>query len=162
MGPFLCQLLFEEVCLTKLFNQRGIKLGGFELHHKVIQGSVIQTERPGTFGQSPLLKKPSEDKYCFDFNMRRCTRSRCPYKHNCMRCNEVDMGSQHVRRAIKHKCFGTNCSAMENCLCCKYPSPVKFDEILPLLNEYPKKSLAKILIKGFTTGFKLGYSGNHI
>ena len=72
------------------------------------------------------------------------------------------MGSKHVRRAIKHKCFGTKCSAMENCLCCKYPSPVKLNEILPLLNEYPKKSSAKILIEGFTNGFKLGYSGNRI
>ena len=134
----------------------------------MIQGSVIQghllRQRDQVLSVSPLCLR-NQVRTSSTALISTCDAVHVPDVHtNTFVCvaMKVDMGSKHVRRAIKHKCFGINCSAMENCLCCKYPSPVKFDEVLPLLNGYPKKSLAKILIEGFTTGFKLGYSGNHI
>ncbi len=51
------------------------------------------------------------------------------------------------------------CSKNQFCVCCKYQSPVKVQEMLPYLKEYPKKKSAKLLEEGFTFGFKLAYEG---
>ena len=49
-----------------------------------------------------------------------------------------------------------------NCICCKYPSPIKLDVLLPLLDQYPKKESAQILREGFSEGFRLGYQGPRV
>ena len=50
-----------------------------------------------------------------------------------------------------------NCQPL--CLCCKYPSPIKVNNLLPLLDKYPNKAAASVLREGFVHGFKLGYEG---
>ncbi|XP_072043658.1 uncharacterized protein [Amphiura filiformis] len=51
-------------------------------------------------------------------------------------------------------------TTQENCLCCKYPSPIKVEKLMPLLKLYTDKKAAKILGEGFTFGFKLGFQGD--
>ena len=46
-----------------------------------------------------------------------------------------------------------------NCVCCKYPSPIKIHALMPLLDIYPKLSDAVLLRDGFINGFRLGYKG---
>ncbi len=45
---------------------------------------------------------------------------------------------------------------------CKYPSPVKVEKLVPLLQLYPKRAAAQKLKDGFTFGFKLGYLGERV
>ena len=52
------------------------------------------------------------------------------------------------------------CASLENCLCCKYPTPIKVEKLLPLLKLYNDKKAAKILGEGFSFGFKLGFQGD--
>ena len=162
-GPLFVSTSLRRSLLNKTFQSTGNQTGG--VSNYITRWFKVQLfrQRDQVLSVSPLCQR--NQVRTSTALISTCDAVHVPDVHtNTIICvaMKVNMGSKHVRRAIKHKCFGTNCSSMENCLCCKYPSPVKFDEILPLLNEYPKKSLAKILIKGFTTGFKLGYSGNHI
>ncbi len=46
------------------------------------------------------------------------------------------------------------------CICCKYPSPINTQALVPLLDNYPNKKAAKILRDGFMQGFRLGYKGD--
>ncbi len=52
-----------------------------------------------------------------------------------------------------------SCANFPNCVCCKYPSPIKLNTLLPLLQVYSDKKSAKILSDGFSFGFKLGFQG---
>ena len=48
------------------------------------------------------------------------------------------------------------------CVCCKYPSPIKLERLIPLLDIYPNKKSAEVLRAGFTDGFKLGFLGDRL
>jgi hypothetical protein len=54
----------------------------------------------------------------------------------------------------------SKCGIEANCICCKYNSPIIVHKMLPYLSLYPDKSSSNILREGFTSGFKLGYSGD--
>ena len=64
----------------------------------------------------------------------------------------------------ENKCSHTYVTQVcpNSCTCCKYPSPIKVDEIIPLLKLYPDKKSAVTLKEGFVNGFKLGYLGERI
>ncbi len=55
---------------------------------------------------------------------------------------------------------GTSQWCPVNCVCCKYPSPIKIDVLIPLLQDYPDRKSAIILREGFVNGFRLGYLGD--
>ena len=54
---------------------------------------------------------------------------------------------------------GKGCPGPPLCVCCKYSSPVKIEQMAPYLDVYPDKTAAEFLREGFTHGFKLGYLG---
>ncbi len=67
-------------------------------------------------------------------------------------------GQVHVRKE-ESKNLGTGQICPNTCVCCKYPSPIKVEALIQLLEKYPNKKSANILKEGFTHGFKLGYQG---
>ncbi len=71
------------------------------------------------------------------------------------------MGLQNVAKEISGDEFvlPSNCGDFPECVCCKYPSPIKVQAIVPWLNQYPNRDSATILKDGFTWGFRLGYQG---
>jgi len=71
------------------------------------------------------------------------------------------MAQLDARKQISPNSFHSQgqCSVYPSCICCKYPSPVKVQELMPWLELYPDKKSAAILKDGFTFGFKLGYLG---
>ncbi len=52
------------------------------------------------------------------------------------------------------------CSKGQWCVCCKYPTPVKLEKMIPYLDKYTNKAASKILKEGFKNGFKLAYLGD--
>ena len=51
------------------------------------------------------------------------------------------------------------CPGQPLCICCKYRSPVKVENMLPFLELYPDNDSAAFLKGGFEKGFKLSYHG---
>ena len=58
--------------------------------------------------------------------------------------------------------LGTPCIHRSLCLCCLAPSPIKIEELEAALEGYPNREAAEILLRGFTEGFQLGFSGERV
>ncbi len=71
----------------------------------------------------------------------------------------LGMSPIEFRKAVSGKlCFDFNstgcsrqkCKFMHKCVSCKYPSPVKVEKLIPLLQLYPKRAAAQKLKDDFT------------
>jgi len=73
---------------------------------------------------------------------------------------EPGMVQQNVNNK-QEQCHTTSrCGKGQLCICCKYPTPVILEKMMPYLERYPRKKDAAILIEGFKFGFKLAYGGD--
>ncbi len=55
--------------------------------------------------------------------------------------------------------MGSSCPKNRWCVCCKYASPINVQALANKLKLYPDRNAAKILLDGFTFGFRLAYKG---
>ena len=54
------------------------------------------------------------------------------------------------------------CVHQSLCLCCLAPTPINVEELETALEGYPNREAAEILLRGFTEGFQLGFSGERV
>ena len=55
--------------------------------------------------------------------------------------------------------MGSSCPKNRWCVCCKYASPINVQALANKLKLHPDRNAAKILLDGFTFGFRLAYKG---
>ena len=54
------------------------------------------------------------------------------------------------------------CVHQSLCLCCLAPTPINVEELETALGGYPNREAAEVLLRGFTEGFQLGFSGERV